>query len=37
MRILRDKCSITREGVSLAGISQAAEEIGLSSLAVQVS
>lgn len=33
---LRDKCSITREGVSLAGISRAAEEIGLSSLAVQV-
>ena len=33
---MRDKCSITREGVSLAGISQAAEEIGLSSLAVQV-
>jgi ATP-binding cassette subfamily B protein len=34
---LRDRCSITREGVSLAGISEAAESIGMSSLAVQVS
>jgi ATP-binding cassette subfamily B protein len=33
---LREKCSITREGVSFAGISEAAEAIGMSSLAVQV-
>ncbi len=34
---LRDKCAITREGVSLGGIADAAEAIGLNSLAVQVS
>ena len=34
---LREKCSITRAGVSLAGISEAAEAIGMNSLAVQVS
>jgi ATP-binding cassette subfamily B protein len=34
---LREKCFITREGVSLAGISEAAEAIGINSLAVQVS
>jgi ATP-binding cassette, subfamily B, bacterial len=33
---LREKCSITREGVSLSGISEAAEAIGMNSLAVQV-
>jgi ATP-binding cassette, subfamily B, bacterial len=33
---LRDKCAITREGVSLGGIADAAEAIGLNSLAVQV-
>ena len=34
---LREKCSITREGVSFAGIAEAAEAVGLSSLAVDVS
>jgi ATP-binding cassette, subfamily B, bacterial len=33
---LRDRCSITREGVSLAGICEAAEAIGFSTLAVDV-
>jgi ATP-binding cassette subfamily B protein len=33
---MRDKCAITREGVSLAGISEAAEAIGMSALAVEV-
>ncbi|MBV8736454.1 MAG: peptidase domain-containing ABC transporter [Alphaproteobacteria bacterium] len=33
---MRDKCAITREGVSLAGISDAAEAIGMSALAVEV-
>jgi ATP-binding cassette subfamily B protein len=33
---LREKCAITREGVSFGGISEAAEAIGMSSLAVQV-
>jgi ATP-binding cassette, subfamily B, bacterial len=33
---MREKCSITREGVSLAGISEAAEAIGMSALAVDV-
>jgi len=34
---LRDECFITREGVSLLGISQAAEKIGLRTLMVKVS
>ncbi len=34
---LREKCHILREGVSLAGISEAAESLGLRSLAVKVS
>ena len=34
---LREKCAITREGVSFAGICEAAEAIGMSSLAVNVS
>ena len=33
---LREKCAITREGVSLAGIADAAEAIGFSALAVEV-
>ena len=33
---IRDKCAITREGVSLAGISEAAEAIGMSALAVEI-
>lgn len=33
---MRDRCSITREGVSLAGICEAAESIGLNTLAVDV-
>jgi ATP-binding cassette subfamily B protein len=33
---LREKCAITREGVSLGGIADAAEAIGMNSLAVQV-
>src|SRR5208282_5972990 len=33
---MRDKCAITREGVSLAGISDAAEAIGISALTVEV-
>ena len=34
---MREKCVITREGVSLAGICQAAEAIGLNTLGVDVS
>ncbi len=34
---IREKCAITREGVSLAGICEAAEAIGLNTLAVDVS
>ena len=33
---LREKCAITREGVSLGGIADAAQAIGLNALAVQV-
>lgn len=33
---MRERCSITREGVSLAGICEAAESIGMSTLAVEV-
>lgn len=33
---LREKCHISREGVSLAGISEAAESLGLRSMAVKV-
>ncbi|HEX3860308.1 MAG TPA: peptidase domain-containing ABC transporter [Stellaceae bacterium] len=33
---LREKCAITRNGVSVAGIADAAESIGMSSLAAQV-
>ena len=33
---MHEKCAITREGVSLAGISDAAEAIGMSALAVEV-
>lgn len=33
---LREKCAITREGVSLGGMADAAESIGLNSLAVQL-
>lgn len=33
---LREKCSITREGVSLGGIADAAETIGMDSLAVSM-
>jgi len=33
---LREKCYITREGVSLKGISEAAETIGFRSLAVKI-
>ena len=32
MKFLRDKCGITREGVSLKDISRVSEEIGLSYL-----
>lgn len=34
LQYLRDKCGITREGVSMLGISACAEEIGLHTLAV---
>jgi ATP-binding cassette, subfamily B, bacterial len=37
MAYLRDECFITKEGVSLLGISQAAEKIGLKTLMVKVS
>ena len=33
---LRDRCHITREGVSLLGISDAAESIGLRSVGVKL-
>lgn len=33
---LRDRCCITREGVSLLGISDAAESIGFRSMGVKV-
>jgi len=33
---MREKCALTREGVSLAGISEAAESVGMASLAIQV-
>ena len=35
LQYLRDRCGITREGVSLLGISTCAEEIGLHTLAVK--
>lgn len=35
LQYLRDKCGITKEGVSLLGISAAAESIGLHSLAIK--
>lgn len=35
-QFLREKCAITRQGVSFAGIAEAAEAVGMSSLAVQV-
>jgi ATP-binding cassette subfamily B protein len=37
MKFIRDKCHITREGVSLLDISRAAEEIGLRTLSLKVS
>ena len=36
LEALRDRCFITKVGVSLLGISQAAEKIGFRSLAVKV-
>ena len=36
MKYLRDKCNISREGVSLLDISKVAEEIGLRTLALKV-
>lgn len=33
---LREKCFLTREGVSMLGISEAAEKIGLGNICVQV-
>ncbi|MFZ1704290.1 MAG: cysteine peptidase family C39 domain-containing protein, partial [Saprospiraceae bacterium] len=33
---LREKCHISRQGVSLAGISKAAESLGLRTMAVKV-
>lgn len=36
-QFLREKCAIPRQGVSFAGIAEAAEAIGMSSLAVQSS
>lgn len=35
LQYLRDKCGITKEGVSLLGLSQCAEEIGLHTRAIQ--
>lgn len=35
LQFMRDKCGITKEGVSLLGISQCAEEIGLHTVAVK--
>ena len=37
LQALREKCYITREGVSLLGISDAAENIGLHSIGVRIS
>ena len=37
MKYLRDKCHITREGVSMLAISKSAEEIGLRTLALKIS
>lgn len=37
MKFLRDKCNITREGVSLRDISRVAEEIGLKNLPIKLS
>lgn len=37
MKYIRDKCNITREGVSLLDISKVAEEIGMRALALKVS
>lgn len=34
--LLRDQCGLTREGVSLGGIANAAEGLGMKSLAVQI-
>ena len=36
MKFLRDKCGITREGVSLKDISRVSEEIGLRTLPLKV-
>lgn len=36
LQYLREKCYLDREGVSLKGISEAAESIGFRSLAVKV-
>ena len=36
IQYLRDKCMITREGVSLRGISRAAELMGFRSLGVKI-
>ena len=35
LQFMRDKCGITKEGVSLLGISQCAEEIGLHTVAIK--
>jgi ATP-binding cassette subfamily B protein len=37
LQTLRDKCHISREGVSLLGISEAAEEIGFRTVGVKIS
>ncbi|NJO18579.1 MAG: hypothetical protein HC877_23480 [Thioploca sp.] len=37
MELLREKCFITREGVSLLGIADAAESLGFRTLAAKVS
>jgi ATP-binding cassette subfamily B protein len=37
IKFLRDKCNITREGVSLRDISRVAEEIGLKNLPIKLS
>src|SRR5690606_37672609 len=37
MKSIRDRCNITREGVSMLDISRAAEDIGLRTLALKVS
>ncbi len=36
LQLLRERCSLTREGVSFAGISEGAESIGLRTLAVRL-